>query len=210
MKYNCYLFDLDGTLTDPGLGIKNSIRSALNKKGLPPLPEETLNRFIGPPLLDSFEKYCGATHEEAQLLQQYYREYFKEQGMFENSVYPGIPEMLAKLQEQGAKLYVATSKPEQFAKQIIEHFGLARYFTFVGGSTMDATRTKKEDVIDYVLKENSLDPANCLMVGDRCYDVEGARACGLDVAAVLFGYGDLEELKTADYLLKEPKELLSI
>lgn len=210
MNYHVYLFDLDGTLTDPGPGIKNSIRYALSKKGLPALSEEILNAFIGPPLLDSFAEHCGATPADAQLLLKYYREYFADRGMFENTVYPGIAEVLAALKERGAKLYVATSKPEPFAKQILAHFGLAPYFDFIGGSTMDETRTKKAEVIDYVLKENDLNANECLMVGDRYYDIEGARSCGLGAAAVLFGYGDFEELKSADYLLEKPEELLNI
>lgn len=210
MRFKNYLFDLDGTLTDPGLGIKNSIRYALCKMGKPILPDETLDAFIGPPLLDSFQKYCNATPEEAETLLQYYREYFKEKGMFENLVYPGIPEVLAKLKSQGAALYVATSKPEPFAKQILEHFDLASYFTFIGGSTLDETRTKKEEVIRYVLQENGLNADACLMVGDRYYDIEGARSCGMKVAAVLFGYGSREELKTADYLIESPAELAEI
>lgn len=210
MAYKNYLFDLDGTLTDPGLGITNSILYALKKQGFPLLPRQELYKFIGPPLLESFQQYCGATKEQSQSLVTAYREYFTQKGMFENVVYNGIPAVLSQLKEQGAALYVATSKPEPFAKQILEHFDLAQYFTFIGGSTLDETRTKKEEVIDYVLKENGLDPRESIMVGDRYYDIEGARCCGLAVAAVLFGYGDREELKTADHLIETPKELLDI
>ncbi|MBQ4093290.1 MAG: HAD hydrolase-like protein, partial [Firmicutes bacterium] len=141
MPFNYYLFDLDGTLTDPGLGIKNSIRYALNKHGLLPLSDDTLNRFIGPPLLDSFQKYCGVNEEEAILLLKYYREYFTQKGMFENKVYPGITELLAELINRGKELFVATSKPEPFAIQILEHFELASFFSFIGGSTLDEKRT---------------------------------------------------------------------
>ncbi|MBQ8894006.1 MAG: HAD family hydrolase [Clostridia bacterium] len=210
MKFKNYLFDLDGTLTDPETGIKNSILYALVKCGLPPLTGDTLNAFIGPPLLDSFQIYCGVSPENAKILLQYYREYFKEKGMFENTVYPGIKETLQALKKRGSRLYIATSKPEPFAKQILEHFNLMEYFSFVGGSTLDETRTKKEEVIQYVLKECDLNPADCLMVGDRYYDIEGARSCGIMVAAVLFGYGDADELKTADYLIDEAKNLLII
>jgi phosphoglycolate phosphatase len=210
MTFKNYLFDLDGTLTDPGLGITNSILYALKKHGFPLLPKEELYKFIGPPLLDSFEKYCDATPEEAKKLLAYYREYFTEKGMFENTVYPGIKQTLSRLKESGAALFVATSKPEPFAKQILEHFDLAKYFTFIGGSTLDETRTKKEEVIAYVLNENGLVPGDCLMVGDRYYDIEGAHCCGLAVAAVLFGYGNSEELKTADYLIETPEALLRI
>lgn len=208
--YRHILFDLDGTLTDPGMGIKNSIRYALSKQNRP-IPEDTvLNAFIGPPLIETFMKYCNVNRTEAESLLADYREYFKEKGMFENKVYPAIPKTLEELKAVGARLYVATSKPEPFAKRILEHFDLARHFDFIGGSTLNETRTKKDEVIRYVLKENHLSPEECLMVGDRYYDIEGARKCGLKVAAVLFGYGDRQELITADHLIAAPLELLKL
>ncbi len=207
--YKNILFDLDGTLTDPALGIKNSIRYALNKQNRPTLDDETLNAFIGPPLIDTFMKFCNVTRKEAESLVTDYREYFRLKGMFENKVYPMIPEMLKALKDEGRALFVATSKPEPFAKTILEHFDLAKYFDFIGGSTLQETRTKKTEVIQYVLETNHLDAAECLMVGDRCYDIEGAKNCNMKVAAVLFGYGDEEELKDADYLINSPMELLS-
>lgn len=207
--YKNILFDLDGTLTDPALGIKNSIRYALNKQNRPALDDETLNAFIGPPLIDTFMKFCNVTRKEAESLVTDYREYFRSKGMFENKVYPMIPEMLKALKDEGRALFVATSKPEPFAKTILEHFDLAKYFDFIGGSTLQETRTKKTEVIQYVLETNHLDAAECLMVGDRCYDIEGAKNCNMKVAAVLFGYGDEEELKDADYLIKSPMELLN-
>ena len=208
--YQHILFDLDGTLTDPGLGIKNSIRYALTKQKRP-IPDDTiLNAFIGPPLIETFMKYCAVNRREAEALLADYREYFKEKGMFENKVYSDIPKMLEGLKNSGAHLYVATSKPEPFAKRILEHFDLARYFDFIGGSTLDETRTKKNEVIEYVLQKNCLSPEDCLMVGDRYYDIEGARKCGLKVAAVLFGYGDREELNPADHLISSPLELLEL
>ncbi len=209
MTYKNILFDLDGTLTDPALGIKNSIRYALNKQNRPILDDETLNAFIGPPLIDTFMKFCNATREEAESLVADYREYFRSKGMFENKVYPMIPQMLSALKEDGCSLFVATSKPEPFAKTILEHFDLAKYFDFIGGSTLQETRTKKTEVIEYVLKENHLNAEDCLMVGDRFYDIEGARNCNMKVAAVLFGYGDEEELKDADYIIASPMELLN-
>ncbi len=210
MNYKNILFDLDGTLTDPELGITNSICYALLKQNRPVPNQNVLNTFIGPPLIGAFMERCNVSRAEAESLLQDYREYFKEKGMFENKVYPGIPEMLESLKKSGCRLYVATSKPEPFAKQILEHFDLTKYFTFIGGSTLSETRTHKEEVIDYVLKENRLQPQDCLMVGDRYYDIEGARKCGLKVAAVLFGYGDREELQSADYLIHTPMELMSI
>lgn len=209
MTYKNILFDLDGTLTDPALGIKNSIRYALNKQSRPILDDETLNAFIGPPLIDTFIKFCGVTRKEAESLVADYREYFRSKGMFENKVYPMIPEMLHALKNAGCALFVATSKPEPFAKTILEHFDLTKYFDFIGGSTLQETRTTKTEVLQYVIETNRLNAADCLMVGDRYYDIEGAKNCNMKVAAVLFGYGDEEELKDADYFLSSPMELLT-
>ena len=209
-KYRSYLFDLDGTLTDPGVGIKNSIRYALEKFGLPIPEDRVLDNFIGPPLLDSFAKYCGASPDEAQTLLKLYREYFSVKGLFENEVYDGVRETLAALKKGGATLCLATSKPELYAKQIVEHFGIAQYLDFVGGSTMDETRTKKSDVINYVLENTGIRAGEAVMVGDRKYDVEGGRACGLDTVGVTFGYGSPEELADANYIIDSFPELLNI
>ena len=210
MIYSDFLFDLDGTLTDPGLGIKNSIRYALKKFGLPELEERTLDQFIGPPLLDSFQLYCGVSREDSHTLLRLYREYFSEHGLYENTVYDGVEETLAELCRRGKRLHLATSKPEPYAKKILEHFDLLRYFTFVGGSTMDETRTDKAEVVAYVLASAELDPRKCVMIGDRRYDVEGGKANGLSTVGVLFGYGDREELKDADRLVESPLQWLTV
>ncbi len=210
LRYENYLFDLDGTLTDPGLGIKNSIRHALKKFGLPSLDEGTLNMFVGPPLLDSFRRYCGVSEEESLTLLAYYREYFTEKGIFENILYDSVPELLAELRREGAHLYLATSKPEEFAKKILSHFDLLEYFDFVGGSTLDEQRTDKGDVIAYVLEQTGIDPAKTVMIGDRTYDICGGKRSGLDTVGVLFGYGDREELADATYLITDPADLLRL
>ncbi|MBQ9783056.1 MAG: HAD family hydrolase [Clostridia bacterium] len=210
MGYQQYLFDLDGTLTDPGVGIKNSIRYALERFGLPGLEEAVLERFIGPPLLDSFARYCGATPEESRRLLQLYREYFSERGIFENQVYDGIPETLAALRQRGARLYLATSKPELYARQILEHFGLAEQFAFIGGSTMDETRTDKAEVIRYVMESAGIPRGGSVMVGDRVYDIRGGKTCGIATVGVLYGYGDRQELSEADRLIQTPEELLTL
>ena len=210
MAYQHYFFDLDGTLTDPGVGIKNSIRYALARFGLPALEEAVLDRFIGPPLLDSFARYCGATPKEAKELLRLYREYFAERGIFENQVYDGIPGTLAALRQRGARLYLATSKPEPYAKRILAHFGLAEQFTFIGGSTMEETRTDKEEVIRYVMESAGVPREGCVMVGDRIYDIRGGKACGLSTVGVLYGYGDRAELSEADRLIQSPEELLTV
>lgn len=198
-KYEYILWDLDGTLTESGDGIINSVIYALKKKGIEEDDREKLRAFVGPPLLESFEKFYGMTPEEARQSMADYREYFTVRGMFENKVYPGIPEVLAQLQKEGYKLAVATSKPEKYAKQILDHFDLSRYFVLIGGSSMDQKRGAKADVITYVLEALGLDPEKdrILMVGDKEQDVFGAAANRLPCLGVLYGYGSREELETA-------------
>lgn len=192
------LFDLDGTLTDPGEGITNCVGYALRKFGVEPRCREELYPYIGPPLVPSFEKYHGLTHEQAQQALLYYRERFSAVGMFENEPYPGITQLLGSLRAEGYRLLVATSKPEEFTVQILAHFGLDRYFDFVGGNTLQESRPTKADVIRYVMEQNpGITTDNTLMVGDRHHDVDGATACGLRTVGVLYGYGSREELEEA-------------
>lgn len=197
-QYAWIFFDLDGTLTDPGEGITNSVAYALKKEGIEPPPREELYTFIGPPLVDSFMKLYGFSRERALRAVEEYREYFRDRGIFENRVYDGIPRLLEELCAKGKRLVLATSKPELFAKRILAHFDLERYFTFAAGALMDETRTKKADVIAYALASCGItDPSSVLMVGDRLHDVEGAKACGMDSLGVLYGYGSREELTEA-------------
>ena len=196
--YDWIFFDLDGTLTDPGEGITNSVAYALKKEGIEPPERQQLYRFIGPPLVDSFMKYYDFSKERAHRAVEEYREYFRERGIFENRVYDGVPKLLTSLTAQGKKLVLATSKPELFAIRILEHFDLSRFFTFVAGALMDETRTAKGDVIAYALQSCGItDRSRVLMVGDRLHDVKGAQQCGLDSVGVLFGYGSREELTEA-------------
>ncbi len=196
--YNNVLFDLDGTLTDPGKGITNSVAYALSKYGIEIEDRTKLYKFIGPPLTESFQKFYGFSAEESEKCVEYYREYFKPKGIFENEIYEGIEEMLIELKSKGKKVYLATSKPEIFAKQILDHFGIAKYFDFVGGATLDGTRSKKADVIKYVLENAEItDLAHTVMIGDREQDIKGGKAVGIDTIGVLFGYGDRPELDTA-------------
>lgn len=199
MNRRYILFDLDGTLTDPKVGITRSVQHALHTYGIEEPDPDRLTPFIGPPLVDSFAKYYGFPREQGLEAIERYREYFSVKGLFENEVYPGIPEMLADLKARGKVLLVATSKAEKFARQILEHFDLAQYFDFICGATMDVTiRSAKADVIAYALEQAGVtDKVQAVMVGDRLHDVEGARACGLDCVGVLFGYGSREELEEA-------------
>ena len=192
-------FDLDGTLTDPGIGITNSVMYALQHYGIFVSDRSELYKFIGPPLIDSFQTYYGFSHEQAKEGVAFYREYFTDRGIFENEVYPGIPETLQRLKAAGKRLLVATSKPEPFAEQIMEHFGLADYFDVVAGAAFDETRTQKWEVIDYALDRIGVtDRKSVLMVGDREHDVLGAEKCGLvGCIGVLYGYGSRSELEQA-------------
>lgn len=214
MIYENILFDLDGTLTDPGEGITNSVMYALKKFNIEVTDRSELYKFIGPPLLDSFEKYYGFTPDESKQALLYYREYFVEKGMFENAVYDGIESLLACLRECGKKLYVATSKPEVYSVKILNHFGLAKYFDFIGGSTLDEKgRIHKADVIEYVLENAKIkDKSTAIMIGDRHFDIEGAKKCGLDSVGVLYGYGDRDELtaSNATYIAEKVEDIKRI
>ena len=211
--YNTVLFDLDGTLTDPGEGITKSVAYALRKYGIEVADRSELYMFIGPPLVDSFMKYYDFSQEEALKAVEYYREYFRENGIFENRVYDGVEDMLRALCASDKKIVLATSKPEEFALRIIEHFGLKKYFTVVAGASMDSSRSKKGDVIAYALSmcEDS-DKNTTVMVGDREHDIIGAKENGLKSIGVLYGYGSEDELKTAgaDYIVATPEDVLKL
>lgn len=196
MKYSTVLFDLDGTLTDPVQGIRGSVRYALEKAGRPVGPIQSYHKYIGPPLLRSFEVYANATPEEAQELLGYYRERFSTVGLFENEVYPGIPELLRDLKASGVRIAVATGKPTVFSEQILERFGLRQYFDVVSGIPLDREPPDKCEVILHALYEMGiLDRSGCVMVGDRSHDAIGAKMARIDFIGVLYGYGSREELE---------------
>lgn len=211
--YQHILFDLDGTLTDPGIGITNSVMYALKKFQIEVEDRTTLFKFIGPPLKASFEKYYGFSKEESELALQYYREYFRPYGLYENKVYDGVRELLIELKKQNKTLLLATSKPEEFAIEILKHFDLYPYFDFVAGATMDSSRVKKADVILYALQSYGVsDLSSAIMIGDREHDILGAKQVGLDSIGVLYGYGDYEELKGAGatYIAEDTNDILKI
>lgn len=203
------LFDLDGTLTDPMVGITSSVQYALEKFGIHVRYLKELIPFIGPPLAESFQKFYGFSKEDAEKAIQYYREYYAPKGIFENEVYEGIPEMLAHLTEAGFTLLVATSKPTVFARKVLKHFGMEDYFSFVGGSELDGSRTKKAEVISYILKTCGIEVKEAIMIGDRRHDIEGGKACGLESVGVLYGYGTEQELTEAgaDHIIRTVAEL---
>ncbi|MDP4128425.1 MAG: HAD hydrolase-like protein [Bacillota bacterium] len=199
MRYDVLLWDLDGTLTDPKVGITLSVQHALKRLGYP-LPEvDRLEWVIGPPLKESFKILLHTT--DAALLDQavmLYRERFQVTGLYENVVYPGIPELLGKLKEQGCKHLLATSKPRIFAEKILQHFALESNFSVIMGSELNGQFVEKDALIAEVLKKAPAgSQTRTVMIGDRSYDVLGARANHIDVISVGYGYGTAEELREA-------------
>lgn len=189
------LFDLDGTLTDPMLGITRCVAYALARLGREVADLSTLTPYIGPPLKQSFCHLGGLSEQEAERAVAYYRERFAPVGIYENRLYKGITDLLALLRQQGRRLYLATSKPTCYAQQILDHFHLSNFFDYVGGSNLDGTRTRKEEVIAHVLEQNPMiDVSKAVMIGDRCYDMEGAIKHGILPFGVLYGFGSQEEL----------------
>ncbi|MPM44701.1 5'-nucleotidase [bioreactor metagenome] len=217
MQLDTVLFDLDGTLTDSAEGIINTLLYALDKFDCHPKREE-LYRFIGPPLTECFEEYIGP--ENAAEGVEIYRRRYAVTGLYENKVYDGIPEMLASVKKAGFMVALSTSKPEEYAKMILEHFGLLPYFDIVAGARMDGTLQAKADVIELALSRIiNVDRKKTVIVGDRLHDMEGAEACGIGRIGVLWGFGSVEELlryhplllaktpaEVADFLTAQTKE----
>ena len=194
MHYQNVLFDLDGTLTDPREGITRSIQYGLSKMGIDEPDVRTLEHFIGPPLLQAFMATYGFDEAKAWEAMGYYRERFAVTGLYENHVFEGVTPLLEELVSQGRQLFIATSKPQVYAREIARHFDFARHFKVIYGSELDGTRTHKVELIRHLMSEQGLDPAQTLMIGDRKHDLIGARDNGLDAAAVGYGFGSFEEL----------------
>lgn len=207
------LFDLDGTLTDPKTGICTCVQYALASFGINEPDIEKLTPFIGPPLKDSFMQFYGMDEEQAVAAVEKYRERFSEKGLFENQVYEGIPGMLERLNSKGFCLAVASSKPTVFVEQILEHFHIKKHFKVIVGSELDGTRVNKDEVVAEALRqlfgENPVEKESVYMIGDRRFDVEGARIIGVESVGVAYGYGDMEELREAkaDYIVRSVEEL---
>ncbi len=209
-KYSAILFDLDGTLTDSSPGILGCVRYALEKMGRE-VPEETLlNGFLGPPLVYSFTQYCGMTSEEARQAAELYRGVYKDQCVIGNSLYNGIYELLEQLKKAGKLLAVATTKPQVIADKIVEHFGIKRLFDAVCGADPDGSSGEKAGVIREAVKKLRItDLGQVLMIGDRFYDIDGAKEVGVASAGVLYGYGKPGELEKAgaDYIFGNAREI---
>lgn len=189
------LFDLDGTLTDSGEGIINCATLALNHFGLPVPDRETMRVFVGPPLDETFIKF-GVPADKTDEAIAVYRSRYTTVGKFENKPYPGVEQLLQDLKQQGHRLFVATSKPEGMSVEILKKFGLAKYFEMICGATLDGSRSKKADIITYLL-ERSGGTENAIMVGDTAYDIIGAKAHGMPAIGVSWGYGKVEDMESA-------------
>ncbi|MCY6371403.1 HAD family hydrolase [Clostridium ganghwense] len=212
-KYDVILFDLDGTVTDSKLGIAKSVQYSLSKYDIMVENLDDLEKFIGPPLLDSFQEFYLFDETKANEAVKHFREYFSKQGIFENAVYPKLPELLEELKKLNKTLIIATSKPTVFAKKILDHFNLSQYFSSIVGSNLDGTRTSKSEVINFVLSTlPNISKKNIVMVGDRKHDILGARQNGLDSIAVTYGYGTTEEFKKAEptYYAESIDDLLEL
>lgn len=211
--YDTLLFDLDGTIVDSSRGITNCAIYALEKFGITVTDRRELYRFIGPPLVDSFRDFYGFSNSDAEAAVAFYRERYREVGMYENDVYDGIPELLEALRARGKRIFLATSKPEEFAKKILEYLKLDKYFDLIAGATFDRSRDTKESVIRYALAEGGLVPdGSIVMIGDRLHDVEGAQAVGIDSIGVLWGFGSREELESegATHIAEAAEDILAL
>jgi phosphoglycolate phosphatase len=199
-KYDVIAFDLDGTLTNPERGLIASFVYALGKMGVDYGEKEELKRFIGPPIYEEWQRVFGFTPEESSKALLIFREYYSVYGWWDNEMYPGVPEMLRALCESGKKIILATSKPEVFARKILDLFDIAKYFDYVGGADTDKTRDKKHEVLAYSMASLGVtDTSRVILVGDRVYDAEGARACGVDSLGVLYGHGSREEIENSGF-----------
>jgi len=211
LKSKEYLFfDLDGTISDPMVGITKSVEYALNHFGIHVNDLRDLCPFIGPPLKDSFRDFYHLSDEQIEVAEEKYRERFAGIGLYENILYEGMPELLQGAREKGYKLFIATSKPTIFAEQILDYFQISREFLFVGGTDFEGSRPAKADVIRYVMEQNNItDRSKVIMIGDRKHDIIGAKTEGIESIGVLYGYGDLEELSNAgaNYIVSDIPEL---
>ncbi|MFB7142250.1 HAD family hydrolase [Gottfriedia sp. NPDC056225] len=213
-KYKIILFDLDGTLSDPKVGITKSVQYALEKMEIIEPDLDKLECFIGPPLQESFAEYYNFDQPKIQKAIEFYRERFTEKGMFENELYSNISSLLKSLKDHQYILVVATSKPTVFSEKILNYFKIDQYFDFIVGSNLDGTRSSKTEIIQYIIDQyDEFDLDNFIMIGDRKHDIIGANNTGIDSIGVTYGYGSVEELNKANSTnivknVDELKELL--
>lgn len=196
VDYQTILFDLDGTIINSKIGVTHSVQYALKQFGIGVADLQLLERFIGPMLVHSFQEFYHFSKKDALQAVDYYREYYSEKGVYQNEVYAGIPELLEELKAHNKTLAIATKKPTYYAKIILEDIGLTHYFAEIAGSNMDHTRSTKQEIIAFVLEQiGQKSDVSMVMIGDRKYDIGGAKACGIDGIGVLYGFGSQEELE---------------
>ena len=212
LKQNIILFDLDGTLTDSMEGVIRSAQYMQEKMGMKVWDFEDLRFMVGPPLIESFTKEFGMPFTEAEKGIEVFRERYSTIGLFENKVFPGIVEMLEALKAKGKRMAVATSKKEDLAVRILEHFDIAKYMEVIGGDMREAGRDNKAKVIDYVLETMQAEKDDVIMVGDRKFDIVGAHAIGIPCIAVEWGYGDRAEFEAhdADYIVATTEDVADL
>ncbi len=208
--FDYILFDFDGTLMDTSEGVYKSFDNVVAHYKLN-ISKDVYSTMIGPPLIESFSKTLKIPESEIQNAMAVYREYYSKQGMFEASVYDGVVELIKKLKASEKKVFVATSKPEIYAKQILEKKGILDLFDFVGGSDLEEkVRVEKVDIVKYVLKENKIkNKEKCILIGDRKFDIAGAHAAGIKCAGILWGFGSRKEFEeySADFILETPNDV---
>lgn len=212
MRFESAIFDLDGTVVNSGEGIVKSVSYALEKMGIVDYNESENYRFIGPPLIESFMKFYSMTREEARCAVECFRERYNVAGVYECSIYPGVRELLFELKKRGVKLYIGSSKPEKYVRQILENEELAYLFDFISGATLDGSIETKEQVLNQLFDNASVDKSTTVMIGDRYHDIDGAHAVGLPCISVLFGFGDEAEFIAhgADYIAASAEDILKI
>lgn len=216
-NYDVIAFDLDGTLSDPANGLVDGFVYAFRKMGVDYGTRESLKRFIGPPLIETWMPEFGFSYEQAERAVILFREYYNIYGWWDNKIYPGIPELLSELKRRGKTVVLTTSKPEDTAEDVLNLFDIRKYFDFVGGASSHKTRERKSEVIDYVLDSIGVGASQgarsrVVLVGDRVYDARGAAECGIDSIGVLWGHGSAEEIAESGFTLtvKTPDEILKI
>ena len=212
--YNYVFFDLDGTLTQSEFGILNSVAFALEKLGIKVDNKESLKKFIGPPLAASFRDFFGMDEENIEKAIGYYRECYNGGEIFNAPLYDGIEETLKTLSDKGVKMFVVTSKPAHMAKKIIEHFDISKYFEDVVGPDLKDRSYSKKELVEAAINKTTDTPdlKDYIMIGDRCFEIEGAVGNNIDSIGVLYGYGNKEEFEEAGatYIIEKPKNILEI
>jgi phosphoglycolate phosphatase len=208
--YSAILFDLDGTIMDSAPGITSTLSYTFDRLGIPPQPQSELLRYVGPPIMDSFRDYAGMDLETAQRALEIYREKYLNDGAYDSTVYPGLPQLLKRLGESPLPMSLATSKPEIPATLMLEHFSLANCFDIITGASDDEVRSSKQDVVaEALLRLEALgaDMSNPVLIGDRVHDMEGAALNGIPAIFVTWGYGTEAEQASAVSVVETPEEL---